>query len=428
MSIEKISMQGDEVTLQLTVNISGSMLEAEERILSELNQAGCALTVETLSRFDTDGSPIMTGDIKWTVRARDPKNYQTPYGEVNVKRYVYQTSRGGKIYVPLNAAARMINRATPRFAKMLSNKYAQFNANGVVSDLAENHGRPISKAAVQNVANCVGAIAQVKEESWEYSTPKLAHEVATVVCGLDGAMLQTVDTGWRESMAGTLSLYDSDGERQHTTYIGAAPEYGKQAFFERFERELAHIKKQYPEALYLGIADGTENNWTFLNKHTTEQVLDFWHASEYLAKAAYAAHPHQADEAKRKHWLKDRLHSLKHEPGNAKVLLKELKKLLRRQNLYETIRTDLEDAIRYIGNHLPMMNYGKHTEKKQPIGSGVTEAACKTLIKQRFCASGMRWKGDGIKSVMSLRSLVLTKGRWDQFWEKIDKWGVPAVS
>jgi len=29
---------------------------------------------------------------------------------------------------------------------------------------------------------------------------------------------------------------------------------------------------------------------------------------------------------------------------------------------------------------------------------------------------------------MSLRSLVLTKGRWDQFWEKIDKWGVPAVS
>ena len=27
-----------------------------------------------------------------------------------------------------------------------------------------------------------------------------------------------------------------------------------------------------------------------------------------------------------------------------------------------------------------------------PIGSGVTEAACKTLIKQRFCLAGMRWK------------------------------------
>gem|GEM_PF-6711236 len=135
------------------------------------------MTALTLSRFDTDGSPIMTGDTEWTVRARHPKNYQTPYGEVNVERNVYQTSRGGKIYVPLDAAARMVNRATPRFAKMLSNKYARFNANGFVSDLAENHGRRISKAAVQNVAQCVGAIAAVKEESWEYSTPKLKQAV-----------------------------------------------------------------------------------------------------------------------------------------------------------------------------------------------------------------------------------------------------------
>jgi hypothetical protein len=31
------------------------------------------------------------------------------------------------------------------------------------------------------------------------------------------------------------------------------------------------------------------------------------------------------------------------------------------------------------------MNYAQYLEKKYPIGSGVTEAACKTLVKQRLC-------------------------------------------
>jgi len=119
---------------------------------------------------------------------------------------------------------------------------------------------------------------------------------------------------------------------------------------------------------------------------------------------------------------------LKHEAGNAKTLLKELKGLKRRRNMYEANRKDLEDAIRYVTNHLSMMDYASNVENKLPIGSGVTEAACKTLIKQRFCRSGMRWKDAGIKTVMSLRSLVLTRGRWNQFWEKIDKWGAPSIN
>jgi len=96
--------------------------------------------------------------------------------------------------------------------------------------------------------------------------------------------------------------------------------------------------------------------------------------------------------------------------------------------MYEANRKDLEDAIRYVTNHLSMMDYASNVENKLPIGSGVTEAACKTLIKQRFCRSGMRWKDAGIKTVMSLRSLVLTRGRWNQFWEKIDKWGAPSIN
>jgi hypothetical protein len=58
-----------------------------------------------------------------------------------------------------------------------------------------------------------------------------------------------------------------------------------------------------------------------------------------------------------------------------------------------------------------------------PIGSGVTEAACKSLVKQRLCASGMRWKTTGAKVVLSLRALTHTVGRWTRFWQKIDQFG-----
>jgi hypothetical protein len=69
------------------------------------------------------------------------------------------------------------------------------------------------------------------------------------------------------------------------------------------------------------------------------------------------------------------------------------------------------------------MDYAGFTAAGLPIGSGVTEAACKTLVKQRLCASGMRWKNKGAKLVLSLRALTYTVGRWTQFWQKIDQFG-----
>ncbi len=97
--------------------------------------------------------------------------------------------------------------------------------------------------------------------------------------------------GYREAMAGTLSFYDHDGERQHSVYLAAAPEHGKQTFLERLEREIARAKQQCPEALYLGIADGAYGNWTFLEQHTQRQLIDFFHASEYIGKLAQAQYP-----------------------------------------------------------------------------------------------------------------------------------------
>ncbi len=55
------------------------------------------------------------------------------------------------------------------------------------------------------------------------------------------------------------------------------------------------------------------------------------------------------------------------------------------------------------------MNYSNYTAQNFPIGSGVTEAACKTLIKQRLCKSAMQWRTQGAKIVISLDLLFKQK-------------------
>ena len=41
--------------------------------------------------------------------------------------------------------------------------------------------------------------------------------------------------------------------------------------------------------------------------------------------------------------------------------------------------------------------------------SELRNVGCNTLVKQRLCCSGMRWKEKGAGIIVSLRALVLTK-------------------
>lgn len=419
-----VKRSGDEFTVEVTVRLSGTLLEMEGAIQEATNAVGRCVTEEALQRFDTDGRAIRVGEIKLTARGRDPKAYQTPYGEVTVERYVYQSSRGGRIYCPLEHQARIVRGATPRFASQLSHKYAQLNVRAVQADLAQNHGRTIAASYIQNVAEWVGTIAMANEEDWEYAMPALDAPIATIVVSLDGAMIPMADSaGYREAMVGTLSFYDPEGERQHSIYLAAAPEYGKKEFLQRLEREILRAKQHFPTALYLGIADGAASNWRFLEQHTDRQLIDFFHATEYVGKVAQATHPHRQAEGKRAQWQHAHCKQLKHDPEALDVLIGEAARLSRRHTLSQKVRDDVLSAWTYFTNHRHQMDYPGFLAAGLPIGSGVTEAACKTLVKQRLCASGMRWKTKGAGIVLSLRALTHTVGRWTQFWQKIDRFG-----
>jgi hypothetical protein len=65
---------------------------------------------------------------------------------------------------------------------------------------------------------------------------------------------------------------------------------------------------------------------------------------------------------------------------------------------------------------------------KVPIGSGVTEAACKVLVKQRLCGSGRTGKEPGAAAVLSLRCSRYTTERRSQSWARIDRSGFPVAA
>ncbi len=425
MSARLLGIEGTQVKLEVTIDLSRSMLTSEENIQQSLNEGGCLATAAALKYLDTDGSAIeIAGDVMRT-KGELPKGYQSPYGEVVVHRHVYQRSGGGKTYCPLEREGRIIITSTPLFAKQVSSKLAYGSAREVQRDLRENHHRPVAVSYIQNVSEAIASIIAAKEESWNYVPPAMEVEIASVAIGLDGTCMLLCERGWREAMVGTISLYDALGERQHTIYIGATPEYGKASFLERLEREIGRTKERYPNATYIGIADGAASNWQFLKGHTHQQILDFYHASGYLGAAAVALYP--KDVSQQQQWLTETCHHLKHDAGAATQIYEQMLQLSMAQNHSKMIQEHLNAAVTYFRNHLHQMNYAAYRENRYPIGSGVTEAACKTVIKQRLCCSGMRWKETGAAVVLSLRTLVLTPTRWNQFWNKLNQYGFPAA-
>ena len=248
-------------TIQIVIPYRSSMLESEETIQEHLNQVGVLATQEALQRFDTDGSPITVADTKLTSMGQVLKEYQTPYGVAPVARHIYQSSRGGKTYCPLDRNARIVVSSTPRFAKIVSHKYAEFGSSRVIEDLRENHGRMVARSFVQNVADAVAAVTLAQEETWEYALPALEGPIGTITIGMDGTCLLMCEDGWRETMVGTIGFYGRQGERQHTIYLAATPEYGKATFLGRLEREIDRVKTAYPQARSVGLADGAKGIW-----------------------------------------------------------------------------------------------------------------------------------------------------------------------
>lgn len=408
------------IKIEIEIPLAKTILITEENISKSLNEGGNIATEEVLSMLDTDGSPIEVGNEKYTSKGKVAKKYQTPYGEINIERHVYQNSKGGKVFCPLEEDARIITGTTPRFSKQVSSKYSDLGSSRVQKDLSSNHNRNISREYIRKISESVSELVEEKSNKWNYTIPIEKKYINSIGISLDGTCMYLSNDGWRLAMVGAIALYDKQGERLYTQYAAAPPEYGKKTFYDSFTSDINKIVNQYPTAIKIGVADGATDNWIFLEKHTTNQTLDFFHACEYLGNVSKVKHKNKE---KQREWLNNSCHNLKYNEGGAAELLKEIKELLNKKYSKKNVEI-IKSSITYFENHLHQMNYYSNIKNNLPIGSGVIEAACKKIVKQRMCNSGMKWKNKGAKSVLNLRAINNSGNNWEQIWSKIDRYGI----
>ncbi len=117
-----------------------------------------------------------------------------------------------------------------------------------------------------------------------------------------------------------------------------------------------------------------------------------------------------------KQWTDNACHDLKHKKNGARFIVRKLKSWVKENE--NTEHEAVSRTITYFENNLMRMNYPEYQKKGYPIGSGVTEAGCKTVVKQRLSQSGMRWNLHNAQGMLITRALTSTNGRWEPFWQK----------
>ncbi len=137
--------------------------------------------------------------------------------------------------------------------------------------------------------------------------------------------------------------------------------------------------------------------------------LDFYHLSENVHKARREVYG-EDDEAG-KQWAGDLLHTVKHDGYEA-----TWQQLLQwRVGLRRGQRAAADRLLNYVSERREMIKYPAFIAKGWQIGSGPTEATCKTLTA-RLKGSGMRWDADSAEAIMALEALTQS-GQWDLYWK-----------
>ena len=127
--------------------------------------------------------------------------------------------------------------------------------------------------------------------------------------------------------------------------------------------------------------------------------LDFYHLSENVHKARREIYGE--DDADGKAWAGEILHRFKHDQYDAVwQWLVEWRTGLRRGR-----RKPADWLLGYISERREMIKYPEFVSKGWQIGSGPTEATCKTLTA-RLKGSGMRWDADNAEALMALEALT----------------------
>ena len=103
---------------------------------------------------------------------------------------------------------------------------------------------------------------------------------------------------------------------------------------------------------------------------------------------------------------------LQEEADGAEKIIRALNYLRKRNPK----NTRITKELAYFRNNRHRMRYHEFAAEGLPIGSGVVEAACKTLVTQRMKQSGMRWDEAGGQAILTVRGWTQSGDRFDRAW------------
>jgi hypothetical protein len=437
----------------------GSLEAFEREVRQRVAEVEQAVVAEGLSQFDMDAPVVEVAGRRSTQVFRGPKNYLSAAGEVRMERSLYRAKPGEQAICPLELQAGIVaDYWTPLAARQGVWVTAQLPpAEGEALFRELGHRRP-SKSSLDRLSRQLGAEWEARREDFEESlceAIRVPEEAMSVSGSLDGVMVpmkrppeeekeRSTDTPakdpgqdegdkpdaaqaqdknkedhekkpfYKEASCATLNFYDAEGERLDTIRFARMPEPGKKVLKSQLSQAVAVVLGQRPELQLVKLADGAKDNWRFLGDELCPgegvELIDFFHASNHLSDALEAAYGKGSTKAKAQH--KKYRTTLRDEEGGVEKVIRALDYLKKKHPRRAKLATELN----YFRNNRHRMQYATARAHHLPIGSGVTEAACKTLVTQRLKCSGMRWKTEGGQGVLTIRGLIQSN-RFDSGWQ-----------
>jgi hypothetical protein len=179
----------------------------------------------------------------------------------------------------------------------------------------------------------------------------------------------------------------------------------KQAVMELIKADAERRDPQHRKPLVV-LLDGALGLWSLATtrfkpwKRVT-CVLDIMHVVSDLWTAANALF--QAESKAGKHWVQQKLTELLR--GKVGYVIGGLRHILTKRRLRKSVREALTNVITCFHNHRRWMQYDVYLAAGLPVGTGVVESACGSVVTHRMEGEGKRWSLDGAETLLALRSL-----------------------
>lgn len=427
-----------------------------EKDLDEaLRELGRQLTKQIYNSLEPEQAEQMPHDVHHEAsgyRRRNDKtrnaNVATLFGTVELRRYAYREWHGNDSCIfPLEMQLGLVQGATPALAEAAARYLAEAGATQSIalSRLKQQHGVSWGperlRRVAQEVAAAMTAVRQDVQvdrllELLRKAEESKGNRLPVLSVGRDGISLREYRYRcYENATAATVTVYDRRGKRLGTVYLAFAPELDQPTMTRQLTALILRVLERWegtlPRLAYITDAGDSETKYyrqvlrTMRHPRTGQplrwrRIVDFYHASERLWTMAECLFGRQKDgklSREARAWALRMCRLLKKPNGPSRVL-HAAAALRARRTLSPTRDKEYRRAYNYIRRRTKFMQYAEYKNLHLPLGSGVTEAACKTIFTQRLKLSGMRWTKRGAQTILDLRVLLLS-GVWDAAYARV---------